>query len=914
MNALTFRNVCEKYRIKFVRNGRASWEEFWALRDINLSVAKGEILGIVGENGSGKTTLLKLAAGMLFRDKGDCEVEGRVAALMELGAGFNPEFTGRENVLLNARTYGLRKDALDKCVSEIEAFADLGKFMDAPVKYYSQGMFMRLAFALAVFVDPDIFLIDDILSVGDERSQRKCVKKIFELKSRGKTMLIVSHDMHLIRQLCDRVIFIENGRISRAGATDEIVSYYLECVGSKGGVAVIKDADTQVVFNNGNLSLRYKGELLTVMPGACVSLFLPDINYWCPSAVFQWRVKESSSCRIVAEGVYGDNKMSQEWTLELKDGGFNWDVRIDGEGARDSHIDMTLVSDYSGYRTLKADGEFPAFSNKYEWQSLGLKDMPVGIVGFVPSKKANDWKSKPFVVITQNRELLPIQLFNSGYEVEARVAQFFFAKGHISSLKVEFIEGEPEWNSFWDKRLCDLSARWRSSDIQRLDKTMIRSNGFGLAVDDVRKNVRLFIADNEITAYDGFRNVMESSDKSLSFEDASWNVERDPGGSLILKLYFGESGIVQEWLFSVCALGIFAVKAVLDANNPVKITRQSVLLELKDIYESWKTPFEAGTLRPHQDFASIYPVRWKNNKAGSVGLYESNNTDVDHALLFSVDSDCGTRVMALSKRKEAGEEAICLDNSLIVPFETREYGPGRSIFFDGKISFLVSEPNFENVINTASVAELKNGRISFIFDNGRGKIFFEDKELTKYLSVYASLRSQGFWIDSSQALWSVKEKTNEKITVIGSWPFVPVEQKWEIGVSKDGTFWWHIESFVFKDASVEIEQAGMMLSCAYENWHAGGCYHGTFPEEYTKHYDIMPYRFWYGDTAEISAEGNGLPGITLARDPDVNFLKGLIENTDDLYNARLLLFQKANESKLKVGRYSLFKGKIKVEL
>ncbi|HQP91688.1 MAG TPA: ATP-binding cassette domain-containing protein, partial [Candidatus Omnitrophota bacterium] len=166
MNQITFDSVGEKYRIKFLVKGKPVWEEFFALRAINLDVPRGQILGVIGENGSGKSTLLKLAAGMLSCDEGSCCVKGRVAALMELGAGFNPDFTGRENILLNARTYGLRKEALEKCMREIEDFCDLGKFMDAPVRCYSQGMFMRLAFALAVFVDPDVFLIDDILSVG----------------------------------------------------------------------------------------------------------------------------------------------------------------------------------------------------------------------------------------------------------------------------------------------------------------------------------------------------------------------------------------------------------------------------------------------------------------------------------------------------------------------------------------------------------------------------------------------------------------------------------------------------------------------------------------------------------------------------------------------------------------------------
>ena len=164
MKAIAFEGVWEKYKIKFIHDNRVSWEEVWALEDINFEVNKGDILGVIGQNGAGKTTLLKLIAGKLITDKGKIYVSGRVSVLMELGAGFNPEFTGRENIVFNANTYGIKSDILAKRIEEVIDFSELGRFIDAPVKYYSQGMFMRLAFALAIFVEPDILLIDDILS------------------------------------------------------------------------------------------------------------------------------------------------------------------------------------------------------------------------------------------------------------------------------------------------------------------------------------------------------------------------------------------------------------------------------------------------------------------------------------------------------------------------------------------------------------------------------------------------------------------------------------------------------------------------------------------------------------------------------------------------------------------------------
>ena len=223
MRVVDFKGVWEKYHIKFIQKKNVFWEEVWALEDINFRVDKGKVLGIIGENGAGKTTRLKLIAGKLVSDRGEVYVQGKVSALMELGAGFNPEFTGRENIILNARMYGLGEEMLEQQMGEIIRFAGLGKFIDAPIKYYSQGMYMRLAFALAIYVEPDILLIDDILAVGDEEAQQRCIKKIFQLKQAGKTIVVVSHDMNRIGKLCDQVILLDRGKIVQKGSPEEVI-------------------------------------------------------------------------------------------------------------------------------------------------------------------------------------------------------------------------------------------------------------------------------------------------------------------------------------------------------------------------------------------------------------------------------------------------------------------------------------------------------------------------------------------------------------------------------------------------------------------------------------------------------------------------------------------------------------------
>ncbi len=200
--------------------------ENWVLKDINFSVGRGETVGIMGRNGAGKSTLLQLITSVLEPSEGKVRVQGQVSALLELGAGFNPEMTGRENVLAQALLLGMSRREMASKLPEIEDFADIGKYIDQPVKSYSSGMFVRLAFAMFISVDPDILIIDEALAVGDAVFQEKCFRKLNEFKKQGKTFILVSHSAALISQLCGRVLVIENGAVYFEGDTqDGIVRY-----------------------------------------------------------------------------------------------------------------------------------------------------------------------------------------------------------------------------------------------------------------------------------------------------------------------------------------------------------------------------------------------------------------------------------------------------------------------------------------------------------------------------------------------------------------------------------------------------------------------------------------------------------------------------------------------------------------
>src|SRR2546428_6003221 len=193
-------------------------EQVQALHDVSFTVEPGGSFGVVGANGSGKSTLLKLLAGTAKPTSGMLEVNGRVTALLEIGAGFHPDFSGRENAYLNGSLLGLKRNAVDRAMPAIEEFADLGRFFDAAVKTYSSGMYMRLGFSVAVHLDPDVLLVDEVLAVGDEYFQHKCFAKIAEFRASKKTIVLVSHDLGAVARLCDRAIWLDEGRVAAAGA------------------------------------------------------------------------------------------------------------------------------------------------------------------------------------------------------------------------------------------------------------------------------------------------------------------------------------------------------------------------------------------------------------------------------------------------------------------------------------------------------------------------------------------------------------------------------------------------------------------------------------------------------------------------------------------------------------------------
>ncbi len=243
MNAIEVVDVYKKFRIYHDKNrtikerllfrNRNAYEERWVLRGIRFCVAKGEALGIVGENGSGKSTTLKLMSRIMAPDKGEIHVAGRVSSLIELGAGFHPDMSGRENIYINASIFGLTKKEIDNRLQDIIEFSGLSEYIDSPVRTYSSGMYMRLAFSVAIHVNADVLLIDEILTVGDAAFQQKCFARMKEIKQSGVTIVIVSHSLGEIERICDRSIWLCDGKIAKEGNPEDVHARYLAYMANK---------------------------------------------------------------------------------------------------------------------------------------------------------------------------------------------------------------------------------------------------------------------------------------------------------------------------------------------------------------------------------------------------------------------------------------------------------------------------------------------------------------------------------------------------------------------------------------------------------------------------------------------------------------------------------------------------------
>lgn len=281
--------------------GRRRTETIWALKEVNFEIMPGEVVGIIGRNGAGKSTLLKVLSRITEPTTGRIELYGRIASLLEVGTGFHQELTGRENIYLNGAILGMRRTEIERKFDEIVAFAEIGEFLDTPVKHYSSGMYMRLAFAVAAHLEPEILLIDEVLAVGDAAFQNKCLGKMGEVAKHGRTVLFVSHQMGAIAQLCRKALLMNQGTIIKAGDTDHVIDYYINEVvaGTSGEFRVGAHSNKDIVIT-GAQALDSEGKTKSFFSHKepIVIAITCRINRWWPNSIMGFFVRDHRGRKV----------------------------------------------------------------------------------------------------------------------------------------------------------------------------------------------------------------------------------------------------------------------------------------------------------------------------------------------------------------------------------------------------------------------------------------------------------------------------------------------------------------------------------------------------------------------------------------------------------------------------------------
>jgi ABC-type polysaccharide/polyol phosphate transport system ATPase subunit len=896
MSIIKFKDVWEMYRIKFIIDGKASWENFSALQGVNFSMEKGELLGIIGENGSGKSTILRLIAGMLKPDRGEVEVSGNVSGLLELGAGFQRELTGRENIFLQSELFGLRAEQVKERFQQIIDFAEIGKFIDAPVKCYSQGMFVRLAFAIAVHMDSDIFLVDDTLAVGDEYFQKKCIKEIFKIKQRGKSVIVVTHDMSMLQKLCARTIFLKQGMLIKDEETAKVVSFYSQTVGSPKGIAIIEKKQFNLVFNNGKLLLNWNGKLITPASGAYTSFGISDV--WYNSSQAEWDVQESNG-KLVATGRFYHLAMAQIWRIEVFDNyEIKWDIEIELEKDTqlpEMYVNIALVDGYKKWFADSEQGEFPVIKEEDRYcKSLSLKNNSSSCIGVYPQDSS--FGQLPALLFEQSRLRYHSQagILNSDYINPGRILQYKTIPSGNSSSQTS------RCNCFVGKIIIDVPDI--NDYVSKAQKEFIISNGkLKLVFDNGRLSV--LFDDIALTKADHMYSAFFIKQRWFTSDSAFWSLEKETDNKMVARGSWDNLGISQTWRINVCDDYSFTWDVDMEVNQEIDIEQQRLRCFFS---EGFKLFFSELISEKFSDVFNDTDVDLLKRcvSSGEVGLQDPNGRLPVLSLSFS--EKLGNFIKVFNSDYYSKARLLHLEK---VESETNViFSPGKYECF--KTRFFLDKHKIIEVGNSDTIIENKN--IKFVFNKGSGKFYKDAKEITKNIALYTSMRFNGRWYDSSSsARWKIVYKDGAKIIAVGKWLDLPLYQEWEVTVKDTGLFVWKVNLGIEDEIELDRLQANIMLSERFSQWR-GGKDEGCFPEfrdDIDDDWDCL----WCGkdDDWFISLKENlvhNLPEVSLSLLELNPQWRIKIINSDRYHRGRLLQYSSSLKTNFSPGKYPYFSG------
>lgn len=550
---------------------RKKTEELWALKDVNFAVDEGETVGIIGENGAGKSTILKILNGVTAATSGEIKTRGKISGVLELGIGFHPELTGRENLFLNAALLGLSRRYVQEKFDEIVEFSGLAEFIDAPIKKYSSGMLLRLAFSLSVNIDPDILLIDEVLAVGDESFQRKCTSKIKELKNQGKTIIFVSHDLSLVLSLSDWVILIRNGKIVKKSKPNEVIAFYLETVGEKKGIGLLQKPPLDIIFNNGKAKVFFRNRELTKDVGLYTTLYTN--SRWHNSTEAEWTIERPSFNQLIAKGIFKKLSISQKWKFTVQNENeilFNIDtsspIKIE-----QSAFNLILANNYTDYLTPNVKASFPEISQADKsWDEILQTTAAPKAVAIKDSQNIF-----PGLVLKPGDELTQPRLFNTDYQLNARVIQLI---NPDNSFSAKLLLDKKDTDKYMQSLGLIEEKKNRLCTIQKGPLKLIFENG----------KARIFFEDIELTKKMGLYTSLFSQFRWHHSTEASWGIRQESQDRLVLRGKLRRLPIFQNWEFKFLDSGI-SLAVDIEPYKEISIEQGRINLMLQQSYDNWFT-------------------------------------------------------------------------------------------------------------------------------------------------------------------------------------------------------------------------------------------------------------------------------------------------------------------------------------
>ena len=584
------------------------------LQDIDLVVEAGESIGLIGRNGSGKSTLLKILGGVTLPTSGRVKVRGHVASLLELGAGFHSMLTGRENVYLNAGLMGVRHRQVDAVFDQILEFSGIAEFIDQPVDTYSSGMYVRLAFSIAVHSNPDVFLVDEVLAVGDEEFQRKCRVKIGELKEQKKTIVFVSHDLGIVGSLCDRVMLLKDGRMVQRATPQETINYYLRQVGLQTGVHAMKNGAHEVLFNQGRLTLYHNGLELTAPAG--LTLVVASLGQFHAAAQADWGITGRSSQQCTAVAALPRLPMRLHWQLHVEEDGLSWTIAVEilsPVSVEGIMLQLQWPLAYAQIFLGILEADFPEIGpNQTVWQHVAGPSFSSPATWLLPGTEDN---LPPLAVeLAAQHDRLQADAFNSDYLSGARVLQYTipFATSELplqpGTLAIATLRVRPVDDRKGEDRAAlnsALAARLRNEQQaaeQQLRQEMVeRTVHLGTAWAYLHGGIiRLYQDGQELTAKVHWHTQLRVQGVWVMSHSLTWEETRREGETLRGRATSPRFPYVEHWTLGLRE-GRFHLRVEIEALRILEVDEFNVSIGLKPLYTLWQTPHETGEFPPFSE-------------------------------------------------------------------------------------------------------------------------------------------------------------------------------------------------------------------------------------------------------------------------------------------------------------------------